>query len=293
MIAAALERLSGFFGRRNSRQAWVARTMTGTTFGSDPSLREQLVRSAAASLAMPSVAGSPVRTVAVVEELVDLGAEPEVVAPGLDGLLRLTGRPGAFGEGCTAARHAHRVCEHFLGGFFAVAAPTLRAAPAGLPNGRVYRVESQARFALSCWMLEVVLRGGRVADPAVQRHLDSFQYLVGEWEAWTDFLVPDLAFSALGALAVAPERWRPTLESVVRIVANHQLADGTWPRVDFFNALAGLSRVDHPLSPSILERALPGLLQRQRDDGSFGNVAADDRALIGLRILLRLSSGQR
>lgn len=293
MIAPALDRLAGFFGRRNTRQAWVARTLTGSTFGSDASLREQLVRSAAASLVSPAVAGSPVRTVAVVEELIDLGADHVALAPGLDRLLQLTGGPGAFGEGCTAARHAHRVCEHFLGGFFAVAAPTLRAAPAALPNGRVYRVESQARFALSCWMLEVVLRGGRVADPAVQRHLDSFQHLVAEWEAWTDFLVPDLAFSALGALAAAPERWQPTLESVVRIVANHQLPDGTWPRVDFFNALAGLARVGHPLTPAILERALPGLLQRQRDDGSFGNVAPDDRALIGLRILLRLAAGRR
>jgi hypothetical protein len=288
MIPAALHRLTGFFERRSTRQAWVARSMTRGTFGSDASLRDQLIRSAAGALAAPAAVASPVRTVALVEELIDLGAAAPVRAPGLDRLFGLAGRPGAFGEGCTAARHGHRVCEHFLGGFFAVAAQTQRAAPAQLPNGRVYRVESQARFALSCWILEVVIRSGRVSDPSVQRHLDSFQHLLPEWEGWTDFLAPDLAFSALGALGVAPERWRPTLESLIRIVAQHQLADGTWPRVDFFNALAGLSRIEHPLAPAILERAVPGLLQRQREDGSFGSLAADDRALIALRILLRL-----
>lgn len=288
MTTAALEKLTGFFDRRNTRQAWVARRIQGHGFGSDDVLRDQLVRSALGLLAADGPAGDPLRTVATIETLVDLGAPADRLVGGLDSLLRTADKPGAFGEGCTAARHAHRVCEHFLGGFFAVAAPTQRVAPAALPNGRVHRVESQARFAMSCWILQVVIRAGRIGEPTVQRHLDSFVHLLPEWEAWGDFLVPDLAFSAMGALGVAPERWRPTLEALVRMAGNQQLADGTWPRVDFFNALCGLSRVDHPLVDSIFERALPGLLQRQRDDGSFGNVAADDRGLIALRVLRRL-----
>jgi hypothetical protein len=224
------------------------------------------------------------------EALVDLdGATGPVAVTLLDRMVGLSGQPGAFGEGCTSARHSHRVCEHFLRGFFAVASASQRVAPATLPNGRVYRVESQARFALSCWMLTVAIRAGRSGDRGVHRHLDSFDHLVGEWESWGDFLIPDLAFSAIGALAVAPERWTSTLESLVRVAAHHQLADGTWPRVDFFTALDGLSRVELPAAKPILERALPSLVQRQREDGSFGNVAIDERGLIALRLLRKVA----
>ena len=281
-----LEKLTGYFDRRNTRQGWLARRIQERPFDSDAMLRDQLIRSAWGALGPASA--DPLRTVALVEALVDLEAPADRVARGVVSLLGTAGRPGAFGEGCTAARHAHRVCEHFLGGFFAVAASTARVAPASLPNGRVYRVESQARFAMSCWILQVLIRAGQLGEQSIQRHLDSFLHLLPEWEQWDDFLIPDLAFSALGALGVATERWRPTLDTLIRLVADQQLADGTWPRVDFFNALDGLARVHHPLVTPMLDRALPGLLQRQREDGSFGNLAAEDRGLVALRVLRRL-----
>ena len=286
----SVDRLAAYFDRRTTRQAVVARKALGRRFGSDETLRTQLIGKAAGLLGSSGGLRDPVATVALVEDLVELEAAPQQLAAGVENLLVRSGQPGAFGEGCTAARHAKRVCEHFLGGFFAIAPTTQRVAPAGLPNGRVYRVESQARFALSCWVLDVAIRAGRVGDLGVQRHLDSFANLLEVWEAWDEFLVPDLAFGAMAALAAAPERWRPTLESLVRLAGNQQLADGTWPRVDFFSALDGLSRVNHPMARSVLERAAPGLLQRQRDDGSFGNLAQDDRALIGLRVLQRIGA---
>ncbi len=284
----AFDRLAGFFERRPSRQGWVARQTLGHSFPSDEVLRDQLIGRAQGQLRPDGSAAATATVVAALADLIAIDGPASLRDKSLDWLLALVGKPGAFGEGCTAARHAHRVCEHFLGGFFAVAPPAQRAAPATMPNGKVYRIESQARFATSVWALEVAVEGGRTHDPGVQKHLDSFSHLVMEWDRWDEFLVPDLAFGAIGALSVAPERWRPVLESLVRIVAHHQVADGTWPRVDFFNALAGLARVEHPLVVPMLERALPSLLQRQREDGSFGNVAPDERALIGFRVLRRL-----
>ncbi len=268
----------------------MARRSFGRAFGSDAVLREQLIGSVAAPIRPDGRAADFPSTALAVLDLIDLDAPASRLQPSLDWLIAQANRPGAFGEGCTAARHARRVCEHFVSGFFSPALPSQRAAPAAMPNGKVYRVESQARFAVSCLALTGVLRGGRAHEPAVQRHLDSFTNLQLEWETWGEFLVPDLAFSAIAALAAAPERWRPTLEGLVRLVGNRQLPDGTWPRVDFFNALDGICRVNHPLIRPILEQALPGLLQRQRDDGSFGNVAADERALAGLRVLERVVS---
>ncbi len=266
----------------------MARRTFGRAFPSDAVLREQLIGSIAAPIRPDGRAADFFATALTIIDLADLETPAARLTKSLDWLLAEANRPGAFGGGCTAARHAHRVCEHFVGGFFSPAPTSQRAAPISMPSGKVYRVESQARFAQSCFALTAVLRGGRAHEPSVQRHLESFANLQLEWETWGEFLVPDLAFNAIEALAAAPERWRPTLETMVRLVGNQQLRDGTWPKVDFFNALEGLCRVDHPLVDPILEQALPGLLQRQREDGSFGNVAADERALIGLRILERV-----
>lgn len=266
----------------------MARRILGHAFPSDDVLRDQLIGRAQSRLRPDGGAADTPTVIGALADLIALDGPAPLRDKSLDWLLGLVGKPGAFGEGCTAARHARRVCEHFLGGFFAVAPPAQRVAPATLPNGKVYRIESQARFATSVWALEVATEGGRSHDPGVQKHLDSFAHLVIEWDRWDEFLPPDLAFNAISALGVAPERWRPVLESLLRIVAHHQAADGTWPRVDFFNALAGLARVDHPLVLPMIERALPGLIQRQRDDGSFGNVAPDERALVGFQVLRRL-----
>lgn len=226
-------------------------------------------------------------TIWALKELVDLEAPEAMVARPCGWVMALQGKPGAFPDGCTAARHPHRVCEHFLSGFFPPAPPNQRVAPATMPNGKVYRAESQARFALSCLALEATVGAGRVHEAGIARHLDSFEHLLGEWALWSDQLAPDLALAALNALAAAPDRWGPTVDRLVSLVARHQLPDGTWPRADFFNALEALVKVRRAGVEPVLTRALPALLQRQRDDGSFGAVAPDERALIALRVLLR------
>lgn len=286
--SSARERLGRFFARRVNRHGWVARRELGQPSPGDDQLRQQLATSAGSTFRQGSGAYSWALRTGLVEDLAALAPGSEQLREAVAPLLTLSGRAGAFGEGCTSARHGHRVCEHFIGGFFAVAPPSARVAPTTLPNGRAYRVESQARFAASCWILRAVLLAGAQDDAGVQRHLSSFGYLLEEWDRWEDFLVPDLAFAALGALAIAPERWRDTRESLLKVVSGRQLRDGTWPKVDFFTALDGLMAVDHPTARELLARALPSLLQRQREDGSFGTVAPDERGLIGLRVLARV-----
>jgi hypothetical protein len=286
-----IDRLHRFFERRSSVSGWVARRRLDAVAPDDELLHRQLV-SVIEGRARPdgSIGGAAVPTIHAVTDLLQLG-ERESAGPYLDWLLGLANRPGAFGLGCTAARHPHRLCEHFLSGFFSPAPPTERAAPLTVPNGKAFRAESHARFAISCLALAVLVRAGRVHEPPVERHLDSFGYLLEEWDRWADHLPPDLAFSALGALGPAPERWRPITLALVQVVAKHQLKDGTWPRVDFFHALDGLVAVPADAVVPVLARTVPALLTRQRDDGSFGSVAADQRARIGLDVLLRIGSG--
>ncbi len=294
-IEAPLGRVATYFARRTNRLGWVARGLLSQRDPSDTTLREHLI-AAVGGLVRPDGSargtGAALPTITALRELIELGAPEAVVGRPLAWVMALQGKPGAFSDGCTAARHPRRVCEHFLTGFFAPAPPTQRVAPMTVPNGKVYRAESHARFALSCLALEAVVLAGRVHEVGIGRHLDSFEHLLGEWALWSDQLAPDLGFAALGALAVAPERWGPTVDRLVGVVAVNQLPDGTWPRADFFNGLEALAKVRHATAEPVLAKALPALLQRQREDGSFGSVAQDERALIALKVLLRLD-GQR
>lgn len=285
---AARGRVEQYFARKATRAAWAARRLLGRPDENDETLRQHLIAAISGS-ARPdgSVGGSALATIGAIHELMDLEAPPSAATPLLDWTMALVGKRGAFSEGCSSARHSHRVCEHFLGGFFSPAPPTERVAPATFGNGKTYRVESQARFALSAAALAAVLRGGRGDNPSVARHLDSFRHLLDQWDRDGDHLALDLLFAAIAALAEAPARWQPLLGQLVDLAARPQLPDGTWQRADFFNALGALSLVPGPVADRVLGRALPALLQRQRDDGSFGSVAQDERALIGLRVLVR------
>jgi hypothetical protein len=267
----------------------LARRWLGTSLAQDELIAEQLLDRVAATLRPDgSVAGAALPTFTALIEAADLDRRHPVVPRLLGWTYALRGKPGAFNEGCTAARHPRRTCEHFLGGFFSPGPLTVRMAPLTFPNGVSFRVEAHARFALSCLALRAVLAAGGERDPLVERHLDSFAHLIPEFGAWSDSLPPDLALVALSALAYAPHRQGDTVEQLVRMIAARQLSDGSWPRADFFHALDALSLIDHPESRPILERALPALLVRQRDDGSFGSAAQEERALIGLRVLLEL-----
>lgn len=281
-----LTRLAEFVSDRPSRAAVLARALLGRPLDRDPMFRRQLIGGIlGAAGADGSVRGSLVATARAAVELAELGQPAAARAALLDWLATRQGAPGAFHLGCTAARHQHRACEHFLDGFFSAAPPTRRVAPLALANGKEFRVESQARFAASCLALEAMLRSGRQHDPLVERHLDSFASLIDEWATGSDYFHPDLVFSALAALAAAPARWRPTVEAIVGQLAAQQQPDGTWTGTEFFHSIDALARVDGPVVAPLLTRAVTTLGRRQREDGSFGSAAEDERALIAARVL--------
>jgi hypothetical protein len=219
----------------------------------------------------------------------DLGERPDagVTAMVLGWVVGTQGRPGAFGEGCDRERHAQRVCEHYLGGFFAPAPPEQRLAPITLPNGKVFRSEPAARFAISCLALRAVLRAGLGAQPLVRRHLQGLAGLAELWTGWTGYYAPDLIVAGLQALALAGPAYRESVDRVVGVVAAHQAGDGTWPNADLFHVLEALLAAGGEPARGAIQRAVPPLVKRQRADGTFGTPAQQERGLIGLHALLQ------
>ncbi len=288
-IDAALERLAAFFAGERTRQGILARELLGQSLADDATLADRVVRELRAETRIDgSVGGAFLPTVWRANELMDLGHLGDQV-----GTVRVVGwilaqqeKPGAYGEGCSEDRHPHRVCSHYIGGFFSPAPPTERVAPITLPDGKVFRAEGAARFALSCLALRTVLRARHEDRPAVDRHVRSLVLLQDSWTDWDGYFAPDLIVSALGPLSLVSPPYREVLPRAARFVADHQAEDGTWPNADFFHVLDALVMTGTPAGREALRRAAPALIAMQRPDGSFSGVAQQERALIGLRALL-------
>jgi hypothetical protein len=283
-----IERLGVFFGVEPTRQGVLARKALG------PGDREvELVSRLLAALeseirADGTVGGAVVPTIWRVHELVDLGRsgrEP-AVHRAMTWVLGLQGKPGGFGDGCDKPRHGQRICEHYVRGFFAPAPPGQRLAPITLPNGKVFRAEPAARFAISCLALRGALRTGHAARPAVEQHVASLAGLADQWTGWSGFFAPDVIVAGMHALALAGPAHRPTVERLVKLVAEHQAPDGTWPNADLFHILEVLPATRDPKAKAVIRRTRPALASRQRADGTFGSPARQERALIALRALL-------
>src|SRR5205085_8678303 len=136
--------------------------------GGDPELVGRLVAALETEIrADGTVGGAVVPTIWRVHELLDLGrsGQDPAVDRSMSWVLGLQERPGAFGDDCDKPRHAQRICAHYVRGFFAPAPPEQRLAPITLPNGKVFRAEPAARFAISCLALRAALRTGHEARP--------------------------------------------------------------------------------------------------------------------------------
>jgi len=288
-----VERLAGYFADRPTRAGLLARAALGRLAPGDDALREQLIaRLRADTRPDGSVGGAVLPTAWRALELMDLGHagdEPGTVRA-VNWLLTVQGKPGAFGEGCTPDRHRHKVCEHYMSGFFAPAPASHRVAPITFPTGKVFRVEGPARFAVSALVLRAVLRAGHAKRPLVAQHVVSVGRLLPVWERWEVYFPPDLLATALGALGHAGEEQRPTLDRMLGIVAEHQQADGTFAEADLFHVLEALLAVHEGTHAdevrALARRAVPALEAKQRPDGTYGPTAREERALIALRTLL-------
>jgi hypothetical protein len=281
-----IDRLSLFFGVESTRQGVLARAALGS-LGGEKEMVSRLVASLEAEIrADGTVGGAVVPTIWRVHELLDLGrgGQDPAVGRSMSWVLALQGKPGAFGDGCDKPRHAQRICEHYVGGFFAPAPPERRLAPITLPNGKVFRSEPAARFAISCLALRAALRTGHAARPEVQQHVTSLVSLAEQWTGWTGHFAPDVIVA--GMLALAGPKPQPAVDRLVTLVVAHQSSDGTWPNADLFHVLEALLATRHPAAKAAIQRARRALASRQRADGTFGSPAQQERALIALQAML-------
>jgi hypothetical protein len=293
MIAAAIERLALFFGPERTRQGLLARKALGRADASDAALAERL-RGELVSAVRPdgTVPGGAVPTIWRVHELLDLGepVDSPAITRLLAWLLALQDRPGAFHDGCDRERHARQLCEHFLAGFFAPAPPAQRLAPVTLPNGKVFRVEPAARFAISCLGLRAALRAGAGEQSSVKRHVQSLVRISTRWTEWNGYFSPDAIVVGLHALAGAGPGQREVVHRLVGVANSNQNVGGEWPAADLFQALDALLAAGTSEAQVTVRRAATALVARQRTDGTFGTTAQQERALIGLRTLLWAST---
>jgi hypothetical protein len=285
-VQEGIERLRLFFAEVSSRQGILARQALGDAAPGDEVLGRRLLADMRAETGMDGhIAGAVVPTIWRAHELLDLGCQGDHAGTVrvMDWVLTLQSKPGAFSEGCSPPRHAHRACEHFISGFFSPAPPVQRFAPVMFPNGKVFRAEPAARFAISCLALRAALRGRLEEQPGVEQHLTSLLQLQEQWDDWSGYFAPDAIVAGIHALAFAPGPQREVLPRLVGTVAANQSEDGTWAHADLFHTLEALMAVGTKEAHATVRRAVPALLARQRIDGSFGSTAQQERALIALR----------
>lgn len=280
-------RLARFFGSAPTRQGILARRALGEPASEDRDLAALLINQMTReALNTGRSGGAAVPTIWRAHEFLDLaGNEAEETRVVMERVLDLQGKPGAFSQGCSPTRHIHRVCEHFISGFFSPAPPEQRLAPVMLPNGKMFRAEPAARFAISCLALRAALRSRMESHPAVERHLTSLLQLQDQWAEWNGYFAGDTIVAGVHALALTA-RSRGQAGRLTSIIVEQQEADGTWSHTDLFHTLETLLALGTAEALEAVRRAIPALLSRQREDGSFGMTSQQERALIGLRALL-------
>lgn len=284
-----IDRLQLFFAELSTRQGVLARQALGQPAPGDEVLARRLVDDMRAETGMDgSISGAVVATVWRAHELLDLGCKGDHAGTVrvMGWVLGLQSKPGAFSEGCSPPRHAHRACEHFISGFFSPAPPMHRFAPVMFPNGKVFRAEPAARFAISCLALRAALRGRMEKRPGVEQHLLSLFQLQEQWDDWSGYFAPDMIVAGIHTLAFAAEAHQEILPRLAGAVAGNQSEDGTWANADLFHTLEALLAIGTRDAQATVRRAVPALFARQRIDGSFGSTAQQERALIALRSLI-------
>jgi hypothetical protein len=277
-----------YFAELPTRQGWLARRALARPAPGDEALSRRLLETMRKETRLDgSVTGAVVPTIWRAHEFMDLGyrGDETSCARIMSWILELQGKPGAFNEGCNPTRHAHKVCEHFISGFFSPAPPDQRLAPVMLPNGKVFRAEPAARFAISCLALRAVLRA-RFNVNTIEKHVLSLIQLHERWAELDGYFGADAIVAGVHALAFVPPPHRAILSRLPALVAGRQAEDGSWPNADLFHTLEALLAIGTVEARTAVRRAVPALLARQRVDGSFGSTAQQERALIALRSLI-------
>jgi len=169
-------------------------------------------------------------------------------------------------------------------GFFAVAPPAERVSPLTLPMGKVIRSEGGARFAASCLALRAVILAGQGSQAGVRRHIESLA-VAATASLPTDHYPMEFVVASLSTLAHA-RREESAIGAYRDLLLKRQKEDGTWSGLDSFMTLEALMAEGSEKALQAVRRATPSLLASQRRDGTFGALARQERALIGLEAMV-------
>jgi hypothetical protein len=224
--------------------------------------------------------------------LLDLGlpAGAQAIAAGLDWLYAQRDQEGAYGAGCTPARHEQRICEHFLSGFFSPGYAD-EAIEAVLENGQTVTSDSGARLLISERALRAALRASP-GDPRATSSVAGLRNLPLYLEYGGTY-TPAVLVGALQALAWAPSPRPSELEAGLESLAAAQAKDGTWPKVEFFFVLEMLLEMRHPFAQTLLRKATPRLLETQHKSGDWGRHHQAAQTWIGVQVLERVAQAMR
>jgi hypothetical protein len=146
-------------------------------------------------------------------------------------------------------------------------------------------VERDARFAASCFALRSVIRAGHDRRDSVHRHVVSLLDMPGLWSEWGGAWSPEAAFSALGAIALAPLDLRERAAQAGAHVIARQQPDGSWPGADPFHALDRLLLVPTAEARAAVKRAVPLAGSLIQEPAMLEGESGEERALIALRAI--------
>ena len=258
-LKKAIAKLDALFQDRDTRPGVLARQMLGKQKPGDTTLAELLRNERPARTRMDgSIGESLLDTAWAAWEMMDLGLDA------LDGGL-------------------DRLISWVLGRIEGTV-PTEQTSPVTLPNGLVLGAASDAAYATRALAVRTLVRARHGDRPGVAA-------VVRDLAQGPQPPTLDLSASALGALALAPPEHRHHLDGLIGRLGAAQGGDGTWPGADLFQMLEALVLAGIRPARSVIAKAVPALLDLQRDSGAFDDPPHDERALIGLRALLVAAEG--
>ena len=258
-LTKAIAKLETLFQDRDTRPGVLARQMLGRQKPGDATLFELLRNERPARTRMDgSIGDSLLDTAWAAWEMMDLGLDA------LDGGL-------------------DRLVSWVLGRIEA-RVPTEGSAPLTLPNGLVLEVSGDAAYATRALAVRTLVRARHGDRPGVAA-------AVRELAQGPQPPTLNLSASVLGALALAPPEHRHHLDGLVNRLSVAQDADGGWVGADLFHMLEALVIAGIRPARAVIAKAVPALLDEQRETGAFDDPPHEERALIGLRALQVAAEG--
>ncbi len=225
-------------------------------------------------------------------QLFDLGLREDssAVVRGVDWLYGRRNVAGAYGEGCTPARHEQRACEHYLSGFFSPG-PADEPQELTLPNGQSVTSDSGARLVASERALRTILRVNP-SDPRANASVAGLRSLPLYMDYGGTF-TPAVLVGAVQALAWISNGQPAEAKAGLKTLSANQAADGTLPNVELSFVLEMLLEVRVPLAIQMMERAVPRLLDSQHKYGAWGRRHLAAQTWIAVRVLESVAAARK